>query len=156
MIPWFTRGWQNYQQELEIKKELVGDISEAVMRMVMKVQSFEIGLTHSQQSGRLQLSEEMQRFNNLINELNTDYREWEISSAVIGSQLRAYYRDSEIGPRWDLFSQNVTRFYADIQMDYSNALKGMNHDTWLREREILLEEKDNLIRTILNKPISGF
>ena len=96
LIPWFTRGWQNYQQELEIKKELVGDISEAVMKLVMEVQSFEIGLLHGNLSCSSQSSPQMQKFNQLLTELNEDYREWEVSSAVIGSQLRAHFRDSEI------------------------------------------------------------
>lgn len=35
----------------------------------------------------------MQKLNQLLTELIEDYREWEVSSAVIGSQLRAYFRD---------------------------------------------------------------
>jgi hypothetical protein len=154
LIPWFTRGWQNYQQELEIKKELVGDISEAVMKLVMEVQSFEIQLKNETLSGNLSaLKPQREKFNLLFSELNEDYREWEVSSAVIGSQLRAYFRDSEIAPKWGIFSQNLTRFYADTQTDYEDALYGSANESWRDERERLLKEKDELIRIILDKPI---
>jgi hypothetical protein len=84
---------------------------------------------HGNLSGSSQSSPQMQKFNQLLTELNEDYREWEVSSAVIGSQLRAYFRDSEIAPKWDIFSQNLTRFYADVQTDYYNALEGLLQKT---------------------------
>jgi len=40
------------------------------------------------------------------------FREWEISSAVIGSQIRAYFPSNNLGSDWDNLSKLITDVYA--------------------------------------------
>jgi hypothetical protein len=87
IIPWFFQVWQDYQKELEIKTDLVGKISEAVTRIVMSTQSVLLANNY----GHIHTLEQQKE---LFNELNDEYREWEINSAVIGSQLQAYFPHS--------------------------------------------------------------
>ena len=43
LIPAFTRRWQNYQKALEIKTQLVSDLSKSIMGIVMATQFAHIG-----------------------------------------------------------------------------------------------------------------
>jgi len=37
IVPWLTQRWQNHQKKLELKSDLVSQISESVVNMVMAV-----------------------------------------------------------------------------------------------------------------------
>ncbi|HET7273118.1 MAG TPA: hypothetical protein VFI90_18770, partial [Rubrobacter sp.] len=65
-IPALTRRWQDRQKALELKTELIGEISESITEMAMAVQFVHLGAT----------SMDQQRFDEA-------YREWEARSAVI-------------------------------------------------------------------------
>ena len=81
IIPWFFQVWQDYQKELEIKTNLIERITEAVTRMIMSTQSFMLD------NNRDQIKTDEQ-FYDLFNEVNDEYKEWEINSAIIDSQLK--------------------------------------------------------------------
>lgn len=117
IIPWFFQVWQDYQKELEIKTNLIERITEAVTRMIMSTQSFMLD------NNRDQIKTDEQ-FYDLFNEVNDEYKEWEINSAIIDSQLKAYFPTSNLSKDWgsslglgfkqNSFSENVSAFFALI------------------------------------------
>jgi hypothetical protein len=113
LIPVLTRRWQNHQKELELRTDLVAEITEVVTSLVMAVQFAEMGSRTQTQK-----------------ELDDAYREWETRSAVIGSRLRAYFPSTELAVEWDAVTRLATNFYALAGM-------GDRREAFLRE---LLEE----------------
>jgi hypothetical protein len=153
IIPWFFQVWQDYQKELEIKTDLVGKISEAVTRIVMSTQF--VLLTNN--LGQIQTVEQ---HNELLNELNDEYKQWEISSAVIESQLQAYFPHTGLSNDWGSlkvfsgsFSENVTDFYRLAASVTPNSAKDID---FYDDRENLLNQKDNLIQHILSSEMTSF
>jgi hypothetical protein len=162
LIPWFFQVWQDYQKELEIKSDLVGQISESVTRMIMSTQFF--FLNNPETLG-------LEQYNKQMEELNSDYRDWEIASSVIDSQLKAYFPHTSLSSDWGslkavdprkinksssplapTFSNNVSDFYAKVP--YVNR-----DDTQFNfgdERQKLLLQKDKIIQRILDSPVSSF
>jgi hypothetical protein len=161
LIPWFFQVWQDYQKELEIKSDLVGRISESVTRIIMSTQSFLLqgaGLTWEQR-------------NKLLEELNNDYREWEITSSVIDSQLKAYFPHTSLSSDWGSlkavnplkinesrsplapsFSNNVSMFYTKANSVVPNGPRVDFGD----DRQKLLEQRDKIIQHILDSKINSF
>src|SRR5215475_8272843 len=142
LIPSITSEWQNHQKELEIKTELVEKISEAVMNMVMPVHVTEVELLHDQINNDTKAKGAVERY---FEEANNQYPKWETSSATIGSQLKAYYPGTSIPSKWNSFSENVSRFYANLEGDYSYTFSGIptNREDWTKIKQNLLEQKDN-------------
>lgn len=108
-IPWITRRWQHTQKELELKTDLVGDISDAVMKTVMTAR-----LTRTTQA----MGEHGVDPGNQEQELNRTYKEWVVSSCIIGSKIHAYFPEEEKGEEqihipiesWDFLSLDLTYF----------------------------------------------
>lgn len=165
LIPYITNQWQNHQKELEIKTDLVWRISETVMSMIIAVQFAEM-------SGPTQQSQE---------EYNKLFREWEISSAVIGSQIRAYFPANNLGSDWDKLSKLVTDVYAlsgisvpeirikhveKIQRYFSNSMDKVDFSQlvnsaerkkylsqWFKLKGEIIKKKDTLVGVILESHI---
>jgi hypothetical protein len=95
LIPSVTRQWQNHQKQLEIRTQLVGDISDAVARIITAVQFVEVGSATQSQS-----------------QFDEAFRSWEIERAILGSEIRSYYPHTDIGDSWSAFSEIVTEVYA--------------------------------------------
>ena len=95
VVPAITRRWQDHQKELELKTALVTEITETVTDLVMAVQFAELGTVSQTQE-----------------EFDAAYRKWEIESAVIGSKLRAYFPETDLGSQWRAYTRLVTDFYA--------------------------------------------
>ncbi|MCP4369417.1 MAG: hypothetical protein GY797_15090 [Deltaproteobacteria bacterium] len=79
----FPRLWQNRQKKLEIKVELVAEMSESVMSIIAKTdviykKTAEIGTTQS-------------NLKELKNELEKIEKDWKVGCCVIGSKIHAYY-----------------------------------------------------------------
>jgi ABC-type multidrug transport system fused ATPase/permease subunit len=160
LVPWFFQVWQDYQKELEIKTELVGRISEAVTKMVLSTQSvLNMYIETDSQKGEL------------INRLNNEYREWETSSSVIGSQLKAYFHHTNLSSEWGslkalthpnnwslylapTFSNNVTKFYI-LANSIDPPYTPRRIDSY-NERQDLLEQMNTKIKHILESKISSF
>jgi hypothetical protein len=64
LIPAFTRRWQNHQKALEIKTELVSELSKSIMGIIMAIQFVRVGAKSQKQA-----------------DFDQAYREWEIESA---------------------------------------------------------------------------
>jgi hypothetical protein len=156
LIPALTRRWQNRQKALELKTELVGEISESITEMVMAVQFVHLGAT----------SMDQQRFDEA-------YREWETKSAVIGTKLRAYFPETAIPAEWTEFSEIVTDFYALEGVSDENrrseyfltindklsALLDTQHERagdWGALKEGISKKKAELIQKVLDSKISVF
>jgi hypothetical protein len=166
LIPYITNQWQNHQKELEIKTDLVVRISGSVMSMIIAVQFAEM-------SGPSQQSQE---------EYNKIFREWEISSAIIGSQIRAYFPANNLGPDWDKLSKLGTDVYTlsgisvpDTRVKHVEKIKGYFSSSmdnvdfsqlvnsaerekylsqWFKLKDEIIKKKDTLVGGILESHIS--
>ena len=153
LIPWFFQIWQNQQTELEIKTNLISKISESVIALVMATQSILI------QNNNQQINTQ-DEFNQLFNNLNEKYRQWEIESAIINSQLRAYFPNSDVSTLWgslkiysNSFSENVTDFYRLSSEAEINSTSPINFG---ETRQELLNQMESIIDNILKAKITSF
>jgi hypothetical protein len=104
IVPAFTRRWQIHQKELEIKIDLVSDISESIMAFVMAIQVIHVGAKrYGHQSDQVTHFQE---------DLTKAYREWEVRSSVIGTKLQAYLPNTPIPEEWTHLSSVLEDFYA--------------------------------------------
>jgi hypothetical protein len=93
LLPRLTRKWQDRQKELEVKIELVSQISEVAVpawgRLVSGIEP-------------LGTKDTVVR-----DELMQAYRDWEIESTKILSTLSAYYRDGYVPQKWLIYCEIV-------------------------------------------------
>lgn len=94
-LNFLTHRWQNRQKLMEIRTGLVGEISEAVMEIVMVIQF--IRLDHNPSNHK---------------DFDEAYKSWEVRSAVIGTKLEAYFGGTTIPNDWSDFSHLLWMFYA--------------------------------------------
>jgi len=157
LIPTITRRWQNHQKALEIKTQLVGELSKSIMEIIMGIQFAHLGAKSQKQA-----------------DFDKAYREWEIQSAVIGTKLQAYFPDTTIPDEWTGFSELVTGFYALEGIDQDEKPKfvfvsdfqkklGLLLDSeyqhqkdWGVLKNGILKRKSELIQKILRAKISVF
>jgi hypothetical protein len=162
LIPTLTRRSQDRQKELELKTELVSELSESIMEMVMAVQ-----FCHLARTSREEVDNEK-----LITELNQDYRKWEVRSAVIGTKLQSYFPATTIPTEWTQFSETVGQFYAlegasdehkqTLALNIREKLVGwlgpesVASEDWGALRGGILDKKAELIRKVIDAPLSMF
>lgn len=155
VIPWITRRWNNHQKALEIKTELVSDLSKSIMEMIMAVQYARINAPSQTQE-----------------DFDRAYRDWEVQSAVIGTRLEAYFSHNHIPADWTRFSNNITDFYAiegvssgeSRDKAQSNLWRSLGKKTpltdgdraWLELKNEILHRKAELIKRVLKEKISVF
>ena len=82
IVPAIARSWQIRQKELEIKIDLVSDVSESVMTLLMAIQFVHV-MPRRYPDGADRLSEFQQN-------LDKRFSEWEVRRSVIGTKLEAY------------------------------------------------------------------
>lgn len=153
LVPWLTRRWQNHQKSLEIKTDLVSELSKAIMQFVMAIQ-----FAHLRSVSQTQA------------DFDAAYRDWEVQHSVLHTKLEAYYPNSEIPERWAGIAERLTDLYAlegassnenrtagELalwkKLDGGDILPG-NHPGWLQLKNAILEKKAAIIRDILKEPIS--
>ena len=132
LIPSWTKQWQDRQSELQVKIDLIDQLNNSVTEMVMSVQFAILGAEGQSQA-----------------DYDRAYRQWEIDSRLIGSQLQAYYSNEPLAKDWDQLSKGITDLYAGSQAGYSQA-------EFLKRKNALFEQTDNLNNKILNTPIAVF
>ena len=153
LIPTITRRWQNHQKALEIKTQLVSELSKSIMEIIIAVQFAHLGAKSQKQA-----------------DFDKAYREWEIQSAVIGTKLQAYFPDTTIPDEWTDFSELVTGFYAlegvgqderpkfvsDIRKKLGALLDSEYQDQhdWGALKNGILKRKSELIQKVLRARIS--
>jgi hypothetical protein len=92
LVPDITNQWQNHQKELELKTDLANQISRAVANMIISARLIQItGFISSSDYG-------------------SAYVAWETAKSSIGSQIEAYFPNTEIKQEWDNLSAAVTDF----------------------------------------------
>jgi hypothetical protein len=128
IVPAFTRQWQDRQKERELKRALVADIGEAATEALTTAQFVNLnlfGLAAGQGPG----GPEQQRV------FNESQIEWEIQSARIGSELRAFFPESGLGRDWQLYSETVTKAYQLV-----SSLRDGVRDQWVDDVGAYLRE----------------
>lgn len=92
LLPDITNQWQNHQKELELKTDLANQISRAVANMIISGRLIQItGFINSSDYG-------------------SAYIAWETAKSTIGSQIEAYFPNTQIKQEWDNLSTAVTEF----------------------------------------------
>jgi hypothetical protein len=153
LIPAFTRRWQNHQKALEIKTQLVSELSKSIMEIIMAIQFAHIDAKSQKQA-----------------DFDKAYRDWEIESAVVGTKLQAYFPDTIIPTEWTTFSELVTDFYAlegvglnerstftaviARKLGAPTDLKHQDPEDWLALKNRILERKSALIQQVLQAKVS--
>ena len=152
VIPRVTRGWHTHQKALEIKTELVSELSKAIMEMIMAVQYARLGAVGQTQA-----------------DFDAAYSKWEIASSVIGTKLHAYFPQTLIPATWEGFAEQVTDFYAIEGVPLNERSKfeselwkklrqsGSLPDGaagWLELKNAILRRKGQILQSILEAEIS--
>jgi hypothetical protein len=174
LIPQLTRGWQNHQKILDVKTNLVKQMSQSVATTVMTGRFVTSGLIAQASSDP----------NATQRAFNDAYREWTTSSAAIGAQLAAYFPNSDIGSKWDTFANITTDFFqlsanpsrtrsAQVKEihDYpyvprytsafwdvlARSNKGAAFQGYYRElSQAILRLRDEFVKQVLKQPATAF
>jgi hypothetical protein len=133
LASFFARRWQESERELEIKTQLVSEISELVMTTTMTIYLFHLNSARKEQDD-----------SSLEDELHRIYKEWRIENCVLGSKLHAYF-PNPIHDQWKLFSGRLTTWY-EAGMDKVNQ-------STEQDRESLYKEKESIIKEILHSRV---
>jgi hypothetical protein len=114
LVPYITRGWQRHQKRLELKVDLLRELSEAVTRLITHAQWRDMG-------AKPELSPADRA------EFEWRYGEWEVGTQVLQAQLEAYFPDSP----------DIARYWSS----YCDLLRALHKLSWLTEdRDQLLED----------------
>ena len=136
---------------MEIRTGLVGDISEAVMEIVMVIQFMRLAHIPSNQK-----------------DFDEAYKSWEVRSAVIGTKLEAHFGSATISNDWSEFSDLLRVFYAlegvsgderekqeqSFREELAIIVPSVQvESTWGSLKDGLLVRKAELIKEILKSPM---
>lgn len=145
-IPWFARRWQYKQKELELKTEIVSDITESMMKTIMTVSLFKTLPDQEVES----MSDK-----NPQEELYKIYKDWEVRGCMIGTKLHSYFPEKKKGKnlraKWDEFQKKLSKFYMDNK-DINKKKSKKELDKEIRELK-LFEDKHKIIKEILGSKI---
>ncbi len=143
VIPHVTNKWkdkvrqieitkQDYQRELEIKKEITGNIAQSVMTVLVYIRavykkieatknyikkngldnnSINKGNTSSYTSEFATL---IQNIDVTLEELNKKFNDFEISRGIIGTTLKTYFPNSNLYYDWIDFLKKMDNLYDKI------------------------------------------
>jgi hypothetical protein len=107
LIPYFTRQWQDYQKELELKTDIAGEISKAISNVIITARFVQ-----------------NPDFTNQMN-FGSASLDWEISKAFIGSKIQSYFPNPQIRQDWKNLSNVITEF---VQLNAPISQKDTNYD----------------------------
>jgi hypothetical protein len=127
LVPYFTRRWQDRQEELKLKQELVSDLSHAITKILRAVESTE------------DKSKKIEEFKKARDD-------WFLKIPDIGSQIHTYFYKSKKNIRgfWENY-KHVIEEYCDLtEQDNSNKreanLRKINQG--LRDIEEIKQDKN--------------
>jgi Divergent InlB B-repeat domain len=181
LVPFFTNRWQNTQKNyelqiarnqkaLELKMDLIDQMTKSVSTIVMSVLLLAGGIAKTGKEGAFE-------------KIDT-YKNWEISSKAIGSQLRAFFPENlEIEMKWNRFYDLINDFYAlafstsmEMRILYRDRLQNnpfytsqktvnwdelVNANAGVRVRSLqdlgekLIEENKNIMKEVIEINISA-
>lgn len=177
LIPQITRKWQDHERALEIRSNLVTEMSESVSSTVVTGRFVAAGLFTNASDDPYA---DQKAFNDA-------YRTWSTDSASIGAKLEAYFAGSDLGAEWRSFADVVTdfvqlstsvdetrearvrRIFAYKQLPRDADLDGKArrvlatsssspafHDAYLELGSVILQRRDELVHDVLHTGVSGF
>jgi hypothetical protein len=163
LIPELTRRRDDYRKALEVKTGLVSEISQTVMDFMIAMQFAVVGAVSQEQK-----------------EYDEAYKTWEVRSAVLGTNLEAFFAHSQVPDDWETLEGHLRRLYGltgigdwverEEQADAFLAEYGLrrsqstaddrNHEaawrnTWKRLSDAILERKATLILDVLGARVNG-
>lgn len=95
LLPRLTRRWQDRQKEIELKTAFVGEIADAVLKMITAVQYAELGAASQSQP-----------------DYDAAHRSWEMERARVDARLRGYFPDTDLPDEWRRLADVVSGLYA--------------------------------------------
>jgi hypothetical protein len=114
LLPTLTRRRDDHRKALEVKTELVADMSEAAMEFMVAIQF------------AVQGSAKQTR------DLHKALRSWEIRRSVIKTKLDVYFPDTTLGHEWAVLGLNMIEFYGLIEIDDVERLRAATEDLLLK------------------------
>jgi hypothetical protein len=93
MIPRFTERWQEQQKAIDTRARFASEVTESVVKLLLSVQFAE------------RKSIEQKQYDQA-------YRDWEVSRAILDTQLRGHFKDPQLAVDWGSLSEAVTKIYV--------------------------------------------
>lgn len=148
LVPRLTQQWQDHQQEVETRGELAARVSRTVGEITVATQLAQVGAPSQTQE-----------------DFDAAYVRWEVESAVLGAELRAYYREESLHRAWSRCTRLATAYYVQVGIDDAarrerylrevQADLGLPDDVDLVDvealRAALLSERDRVIKEVLDR-----
>jgi hypothetical protein len=110
LVPYFTRRWQDRQEELKLKRDLILELSNAVTKILRAVQLTEVKTKKP-------------------DEFDSSKEEWFKATPNIGAQIHTYFYKSKrkIRDFWDNYKQVINQ-YCDLirQEDIEKRQESLN------------------------------
>jgi hypothetical protein len=154
------------QSEIRIREALVGEIDDAVLRILMAIQFAE------------RRASTQENFDN-------SYKNWELSRSSLTRKLRTHFRNADVVAEFERFSEAITEFYALTgtwnpnyrpgRIERLKAYFGQDatdweklasaeqrqadfvdwFSSWWKLREAALTRKNAVTQDLLSAPVSG-
>lgn len=97
LVPRLTQQWQDHQQEVAIRRDFAARVSRTVAEIFIATQLAQGGAKSQTQAA-----------------FDAAYVKWEVESAVLGAELRAYYRAESLHRNWARCTQLTTAYYVQV------------------------------------------
>jgi hypothetical protein len=109
LIPSWTRRWQDHQKELELKVDLMREISESLMGMIVRIETVESVAEGNKAKYVASKGDDPNLIKNLaqgytkqVEEMQSYFLEWMVKRDIIGANIRAFFPDkSELVLKWE-------------------------------------------------------
>lgn len=175
VINYLSNKWQKRQKSLEIKIDLVTSISQTIMKIMTALELAEseinrfgkdIGTTDIGDNKYQKKSATKENYRKNIQQdflkIEEEYREFKVSSAVIGTQFEGYFPSTNMKDCWDKITEKIKQLkdkvkqYSDlIERDFEKvqlSKEAVLIDSELKEeRAEILTKKMTMIRQVLNQ-----
>lgn len=97
LVPRLTQQWQEQQEEINIRRDFAARVSRAVGEFFISTQLAQVGAQSQSQE-----------------EFDEAYVRWEVESAVLGAELRAYYTAEAVHADWARCDELATAYYVQV------------------------------------------
>jgi Divergent InlB B-repeat domain len=144
VIPLLTRRWQEHQKELELKVDLVTQISDSVYRIMIATEQLE--------------SESDMRSGFSDKEGMSNYRkaslDWQLKTGVIKAQIQLYFPKSDFKNKLEIFFEIVHNIYLlaliDNKIDRNRSFKIIKDNIIrLAKTPVTIQALDNIDWAVL-------
>ena len=149
LVPRLTQQWQDHQQQLDTRRDFAARVSRTVGEIFV--------VSQLAQNRAESLTQE---------EFDDAYVRWEIESAVLSAELRAYYRAESLHQAWNRCYQLAEANYAQVGMSDPTRRANLQklHDNLDLPNDVdlsdilvlqaqVLSARDQVIREVLDSPM---